>query len=47
MNRVRNKGKQYKNKTKKVLLNKIRLRMTWNMNTMKKNIILKMIINEI
>lgn len=47
MSRVRNRDKQYKNKIEKALLNKIKIKMTRNMNTMKKNIILKMKINEI
>ena len=47
MSQVRNRDKPYKNKIEKALLNKIKIKMTRNMNTMKKNIILKMKINEI
>ena len=49
MNLLRNRDKPFQNQRKKVLLNKMKLiiRMMWNMNMMKKNIILKMKINEI
>jgi hypothetical protein len=47
MSLFKNRDKPFRNLRKKVSLSKIRIKMMRNLNTMKKNIILKMTINEI